>query len=295
MQITNLVFVIAPRVNAAGRMDDARKAVLMFIEKDYNKAFEYAEMLHSDNTDRKEADSSITEEALALIEQDIMLVNRKSTVVFQPHWHKGVVGIVASRLIEKYYRPTVVLTKSGGLIAGSARSVAGFNLYEAIYACREHLLGYGGHFAAAGMTLLPEQVALFSQKFEDVIAATIPAHLLIPEIIIDAEVNFSDLNQVLFNIITQMEPFGPENMRPVFIVRKVMDNGWSRIVKEEHIKFSLQQNNIVFSGIGFGMADKFHLLQLKHPLDVVFTLDENEWNGNKTLQLKVIDCMLSEN
>ncbi|HTE11518.1 MAG TPA: single-stranded-DNA-specific exonuclease RecJ, partial [Chitinophagaceae bacterium] len=219
LHITNLVFVIAPRVNAAGRMDDARKAVLMFIEKDYNKAFEYAAMLHSDNTDRKEADSSITEEALAIIEQDIILVNRKSTVVFQPHWHKGVVGIVASRLIEKYYRPTVVLTKSGELVAGSARSVAGFNLYEAIYACREHLLGYGGHFAAAGMTLLPDQVAPFTQKFEEVISATIAAHLLIPEIIIDAEINFSDLNQALYNIITQMEPFGPENMRPVFIVR----------------------------------------------------------------------------
>jgi single-stranded-DNA-specific exonuclease len=295
MHITNLVFVIAPRVNAAGRMDDARKAVLMFIEKDYNKALEYAEMLHSDNTDRKEADSSITEEALAIIERDAVLVNRKSTVVFQPHWHKGVVGIVASRLIEKYYRPTVVLTKSGELVAGSARSVAGFNLYEAIYACREHLLGYGGHFAAAGMTMLPEQVDLFSQKFEEVIASTIAAHLLIPEIVIDAEVNFNDFNQAMYNIITQMEPFGPENMRPVFIVRGVMDNGWSRIVKDEHIKFSLRQDNLVFSGIGFGMAEKFHLLQLQHPLDILFTLDENEWNGNKSLQMKVIDFNLSEN
>jgi len=294
MHITNLVFVIAPRVNAAGRMDDARKAVLMFIEKDYNKALEYAEMLHSDNSDRKEADSSITEEALAIIEKDLVLVNRKSTVVFQPHWHKGVVGIVASRLIEKYYRPTVVLTRSGELIAGSARSVAGFNLYEAIYACREHLLGYGGHFAAAGMTMMPDQVELFSQKFEETIAASIPEHLLIPEIVIDAEVNFADINQTLYNIVSQMEPFGPENMRPVFIARNVLDNGWSKIVKEEHIKFSLRQNNIVYSGIGFGMADKFHLLQLQHPLDVVFTLDENEWNGNKNLQLKIIDFRLAE-
>jgi single-stranded-DNA-specific exonuclease len=294
MHITNLVFVIAPRVNAAGRMDDARKAVLMFIEKDYNKALEYAEMLHSDNSDRKEADSSITEEALSIIEKDSILINRKSTVVFQPHWHKGVVGIVASRLIEKYYRPTVVLTRSGELVAGSARSVAGFNLYEAIYACREHLLGYGGHFAAAGMTMMPDQVELFSQKFEETIAASIPGHLLIPEIIIDAEIRFTDLNQTLYNIVTQMEPFGPENMRPVFIVRNVLDNGWSKIVKEEHIKFSLRQNNIVYSGIGFGMADKFYLLQLQQPLDVVFTLDENEWNGNKSLQLKVIDLRLSE-
>jgi len=294
MHITNLVFVIAPRVNAAGRMDDARKAVLMFIEKDYDKALEYAEMLHSDNTDRKEADSSITEEALAIIEKDIVLVNRKSTVVFQPHWHKGVVGIVASRLIEKYYRPTVVLTQSGELVAGSARRVAGFNLYEAIYACREHLLGYGGHFAAAGMTMMPHQVELFSQKFEEIIAASIPEHLLIPEIIIDAEVSFADLNQTLYNIVCQMEPFGPENMRPVFIAHNVFDNGWSKIVKEEHIKFSLRQSNIVFSGIGFGMADKFHLLQQQQPLDLVFTLDENEWNGNKSLQLKVIDFKLSE-
>ena len=293
LHITNLVFVIAPRVNAAGRMDDARKAVQMFIEEDYTKALAFAEMLHNDNTDRKEADSNITEEALALIEQDAVMVNRKSTVVFQPHWHKGVVGIVASRLIEKYYRPTVVLTKSGELVAGSARSVAGFNLYEAIYACREHLLGYGGHFAAAGMTLLPEQVELFSQKFEEIIAATIPEHLLVPEIIIDAEIVFSDISQTLYNIITQMEPFGPDNMRPVFIARNVVDNGWSRIVKEEHVKFSLQQKDIVFSGIGFGMADKFHLLQSKQPLDVVFTLDENEWNGNKSLQLRVIDCRLS--
>ena len=293
LHITNLVFVIAPRVNAAGRMDDARKAVQMFIEEDYTKALAFAEMLHNDNTDRKEADSNITEEALALIEQDAVMVNRKSTVVFQPHWHKGVVGIVASRLIEKYYRPTVVLTKSGELVAGSARSVAGFNLYEAIYACREHLLGYGGHFAAAGMTLLPEQVELFSQKFEEIIAATIPEHLLVPEIIIDTEIVFSDISQTLYNIITQMEPFGPDNMRPVFMACNVVDSGWSRIVKEEHVKFSLQQKDIVFSGIGFGMADKFHLLQSKHPLDVVFTLDENEWNGNKSLQLRIIDCRLS--
>ena len=294
LHITNLVFVIAPRVNAAGRMDDARKAVQLFIEKDEKKALEYAAMLHSDNTDRKEADSNITEEALAIIENDASLVNRKSTVVFQPHWHKGVVGIVASRLIEKYYRPTVVLTKSGDVVAGSARSVPGFNLYEAIYACREHLLGYGGHFAAAGMTLLPESVEPFSRKFEEVVAATIPDHLLIPELIIDAEVNFSDLTPAFYKIISQMEPFGPENMRPVFLVRKVTDNGWSRIVKEDHVKFSLQQNNMVMSGIGFGMADKFPLLQSKQPLDLVFTLDENEWNGSTTLQLKVTGCRLSE-
>ncbi len=294
MHISNLVFVIAPRVNAAGRMDDARKAVLLFVEKDYAKAIEYAKMLHSDNSDRKEADSNITEEALALIDNDPVAINRKTTVVFQSHWHKGVVGIVASRLIEKYYRPTVVLTKSGEIVSGSARSVPGFNLYEAIHACREHLLGYGGHFAAAGMTLLPEQVELFSQQFESVVSSTIPAHLLIPEINIDAVINFSDINQTFFNIISQMEPFGPENTRPVFMVKNVMDNGWSKIVKEQHIRFALQQNNIIFYGIGFGMAEKFPLLQSRLPLDIVFSLDENEWNGNTQLQMKVIDFKLSD-
>lgn len=292
LQINNVVFVIAPRVNAAGRMDNANKAVLLFTEKDPVQAFKYAEMLHSDNSDRKEADLNITEEALALINSDELLINRKSTVVFQPHWHKGVVGIVASRLIEKFYRPTVVLTQSGEVVAGSARSVSGFNLYEAVHACREHLLGYGGHFAAAGMTLLPEQVEHFSRKFEEVVASTIEERLLIPEVVIDSEIRFSDIKPSLFNIISQMEPFGPENMRPVFVAKGVVDSGWSKIVKELHVRFSLVQDNIIFNGIGFNMADKFHLLQMKKPLDVVFTIDENEWNNQKHLQLKVIDFRL---
>ena len=185
MFLNNLVFVIAPRINAAGRMDDAKKAVQLFIEKDCNKALAFAEMLHSDNTDRREADSTITEQALHYLNTNPLLKTRKSTVVYNENWHKGVVGIVASRLIETYYRPTVVLTRSGEVAAGSARSVPGFNLYEAIYACREYLLGYGGHFAAAGMTLLPEKVEAFSKKFEEVVCNTIAPELLIPQIIID--------------------------------------------------------------------------------------------------------------
>lgn len=294
MFITNLVFIIAPRVNAAGRMDDARKAVQLFIEKDCNKALEFAELLHIDNTDRRAADTAITEEALALIEGNENMVNRKSTVVYQEHWHKGVVGIVASRLIENYYRPTVVLTRSGEVAAGSARSVAGFNLYEAIHACKEHLLGYGGHFAAAGMTLLPQNIAAFSQKFEQVVSETILPESLTPVLIIDAEVSFKDLTLSFYNILHQMEPYGPENMRPVFIVRNVTDSGSSNIVKEQHIKFCLRQNNCSFRGIGFNMADKFHLIESKKPLDVVFTLEPNEWNGQVMLQLKVIDIRLSE-
>ncbi len=294
MHITNLVFIIAPRVNAAGRMDDARKAVLLFIERDANKALSFAEMLHSDNADRREADSSITEEALALIENDPAHATKKSTVVYQEHWHKGVVGIVASRLIEKYYRPTIVLTRSGDYVAGSARSVAGFNLYEAIHACKDHLLGYGGHFAAAGMTLLPEKVSDFANTFEKAVQEQIKPEQLIPEINIDAVIQFSEINPTMFNILYQMEPFGPDNMRPVFIALRVNDTGFSKIVKEQHIRFVVKQQNISFTGIGFNMAAKFHLLQQQQPVDLVFTLDENEWNGEKNIQLKMIDLRISE-
>ena len=287
--INNVVFIIAPRVNAAGRMDDATKAVLMFIEDDLKKAMQYAEMLHSDNTDRKEADTNITEEALAMIESDIVLAARKTTVVFKSHWHKGVVGIVASRLIERYHRPTVVLAQSGEFVGGSARSVPGFNLYEAIHACREYLIGYGGHFAAAGLTMIPGNVEAFSNKFEEIVSSIIEPGQLIPEIQIDAEIDFKNITRSFYDIITQMEPYGPENLRPVFITRNVLDTSWSKIVKELHIRFVLTKDNIVLTGIGFNMAEKFDLLQGKKPIDVVYTIDENEWNGETNLQLKVID------
>lgn len=295
LQINNLVFMIAPRVNAAGRMDDATKAVRMFIARSEEEAMEYAEMLHSDNTNRKEADSSITSEALALITANSDWKNRKSTVVYQPHWHKGVVGIVASRVIEHFYRPTVVLTQSGDYVAGSARSVPGFNLYEAIHACREHLLGYGGHFAAAGMTMEKNQVDAFREKFEAVVSASIKPEMLIPEIVIDDQLSFRDIQPGFYhNILCKMEPFGPENTRPVFIAKSVRNTGWSKIVKEQHIKFSLKQDNIIMSGIGFGLADKFPLLEKERPLDIVFKVDENEWKGEKSLQLQMIDFRLSD-
>lgn len=294
MFLTNLVFVIAPRVNAPGRMDDARKAVQLFIEKDCNKALSFAEMLHKDNTERREADSTITGEALAYLNNNIILKNRKTTVVYNEHWHKGVVGIVASRLIETYYRPTVVLTKSGEVVAGSARSVPGFNLYEAIYACREHLLGYGGHFAAAGMTLLPGKVDGFAKKFEEVVSATIADELLIPQIIIDAEISFADITDSLYKLICQMEPFGPENMRPTFLVKNVNDTGYSKVVKEQHIRFVVNQNHTTLTGIGFNMAEKFSIIESGNLIDIVFTIEENEWNGVKSLQLKVCDFRLSD-
>ncbi|MEO6845382.1 MAG: single-stranded-DNA-specific exonuclease RecJ [Ginsengibacter sp.] len=293
--INNVVFIIAPRINAAGRMDDASKAVRMFIEDDPVKAKEYAEMLHSDNTDRKDADSTITEEALSMINNNPEMLSRKSTVVFQSHWHKGVVGIVASRLIETYYRPTVVLTLGESVVGGSARSVPGFNLYEAIHACREHLIGYGGHFAAAGMSMLPEQVEAFIKKFEDVVSATIDPSLLIPELIINTEISFKNITKGFYKVITQMEPYGPENMRPVFVTRNVTNTPWTKIVKEQHVRFVVKNENVTLTGIGFNLAEKFSLLEMNKPIDIVYTIDENEWNGETNLQLKVIDFRISEN
>lgn len=293
MSLTSLVFVIAPRINAAGRMDDARKAVQLFIEQDAQMAKSFAEMLHSDNSDRREADTTITEEALQILGADTNNAHKKTTVIYQEHWHKGVVGIVASRLIETYYRPTIVLTKSGEFAAGSARSVMGFNLYEAIHACRQHLLGYGGHFAAAGMTLSIDQIAAFADAFEKEVCSTITPELLVPELIINTAIQFNEITPSLYNILCQMEPFGPDNMRPVFVAKNVTDSGFSKIVKDLHIRFVVKQNNISFTGIGFNLAAKFYLLQNKQPVDLVFTIDENEWQGEKSLQLKVIDLLAS--
>lgn len=294
LHISNLVFIIAPRVNAAGRMDDARKAVLMFVAETYEEALHWAEQLHADNSNRKEADMSITEEALAMIQGDEIMLKRQSTVLYQPHWHKGVVGIVASRLIDHYYRPTIILTQSGDYVAGSARSVSGFNVYEAVHQCRELLLGYGGHFYAAGVTMETDKVDAFCQKFEEVVQTTITPDLLVPEIVIDSEISLAELKQSFYDILCQMEPFGPDNLRPTFIAKKVWNTGWSKVVKEAHIRFVLQQANVKISGIGFNLAHKMPLLQMGKPIDIVFKLDENEWNGEKSLQLKVIDFRISD-
>lgn len=293
LTLNNVVFVIAPRINAAGRMDDAKKAVQLFIEKDPSKALEYAGFLQSDNIDRREKDSSITDEALALINNDPQLINRKTTVVFQPHWHKGVVGIVASRLIETYYRPTIVLTQSGEVVAGSARSVSGFNLYEAIHACREFLIGYGGHFAAAGMTLHPDSVIGFSNKFEEVVSSLIEPHHLIPEIVIDTEISFVTITKSYLRIIDQMEPFGPENCKPVFLTRNVRDTGYSKLIKDSHLKLVVSDGTSTVSGIGFNMSRLYNVIENRKPFDIVYTLEENEWNGTSTLQLKIIDLRAS--
>lgn len=290
MTISDLVFVIGPRVNAAGRMDDAKKAVELFTETDPQKTYEHAEALKSDNEDRREVDKSTTEEALALIQGDSKQSQKRSTVLYQEHWHKGVVGIVASRLIDHFYRPTIVLTKSNDKVSGSARSVTGFNIYDAIHECRDLLENYGGHFYAAGMTMNPNNVDAFINRFEEVVSDSITPDLLVPEIEIDAELKLTDITQSFYNILKQYAPFGPANMRPVFMTRHVLDyKGYSKVVKDMHIKFCVHQHGgFVMDGIGFGMVDKFDVVN-SGPFDIVYTIHENDYRGNVNLQMRVID------
>jgi len=296
LTISDLVFVIGPRVNAAGRMDDARKAVEFFIETDPGKIQALASALHSDNDDRKEVDKSITEEALSILQEDETVATRKSTVLYRPHWHKGVVGIVASRLIDHYYRPTIVLTSANGKATGSARSVSGFNIYEAIHECRDLLDNYGGHFYAAGMTMNEGVVNEFIARFEKIVAATITADQQIPEIEIDAEIPLSLVKPALNNILKQFEPFGPANMKPVFLTRNLYDyQGGSSVVKDLHLRLvAHQKNGAIIEGIGFGIGDKFEIVK-EGPFDMVYNLEENEYNGNTKLQVKVIDVRKSPN
>ena len=289
IKMSSLVFTVSPRINAAGRMDDAKKAVQLFIEKDLTNARAIASLLQQDNLDRREADSTITEEALAQIENDPNHSIKKSSVVFQAHWHKGVVGIVASRLIEKYYKPTIVLTQSGEVIAGSARSVQGFNLYEALHACREHLLGYGGHFAAAGMTLAVDQLEAFKEAFEKSVAERITEEQLTPEITINAILPLDNISMNFYQIISQMEPFGPDNMRPVFIAQKVYDTGYTKIVKDQHISCSFKQGKNTIRGIGYNMPQHLDVIKSGKPFDIVFQLQLNEWQGTQSVQLQIMD------
>ncbi|MEY2646309.1 MAG: hypothetical protein RL158_285 [Bacteroidota bacterium] len=294
IKMSSLVFTVSPRINAAGRMDDAKKAVQLFIEKDLINARAIASLLQQDNLDRREADSTITEEALAQIENDPNHSIKKSSVVFQAHWHKGVVGIVASRLIEKYYKPTIVLTQSGEVIAGSARSVQGFNLYEALHACREHLLGYGGHFAAAGMTLAVDQLEAFKEAFEKSVAERITEEQLTPEITINAVLPLDNISMNFYQIISQMEPFGPDNMRPVFIAQKVYDTGYSKMVKDVHISCSFKQGKNTIRGIGYNMPQHMEIIQSGKPFDIVFQLQLNEWQGTQSVQIQIMDIKPSE-
>ncbi|MBC7554038.1 MAG: single-stranded-DNA-specific exonuclease RecJ [Taibaiella sp.] len=294
LAVSDLVFVIGPRVNAAGRMDDARKAVELFIETDPEKIKSLAASLHSDNDDRREVDKMTTEEALAILNEDIVAQQRKSTVVYREHWHKGVVGIVASRLIDHFYRPTIVLTSANGKATGSARSVSGFNIYEAIHECRDLLDNYGGHFYAAGVTLSTSKVDEFIERFEQVVSGTITEDQQTPEIEIDAEIPLFLIKPAIYNLIKQFEPFGPANMKPVFVSRNLLDfQGSSSTVKDLHLRIVAQQaGGAITEGIGFGLADKYEVVRSGY-FDMVYTIDENEHNGTTRLQVKVIDVRKS--
>lgn len=286
--LTDVVFTLAPRINAAGRMDHASEAVKMLLCTESALAQEQSLFINLQNTDRKTSDQNITAEALALIEECDILVNKKTTVVYHESWNKGVIGIVASRLIEKYYRPTVVLTASNGLLTGSARSVAGFDLYEALLGCQDLLVQFGGHKFAAGLTIKPENVQLFSDRFENIVASTITDDLLSPEINIDTEIEFQQIDGKFQRIVAQMAPFGPLNAAPVFVSHNVYITGNPYVVGIKHLKLNLkQQNSTIFESIGFGLAEYESLLQPNRPFSVCYTVEENIWKDQRRLQLNI--------
>ncbi len=286
--ITDVVFTLAPRINAAGRMDHGNQAVKMLLCTADNLAAEQSLFINVQNTDRKTSDQNITAEALALIDESELLINKKTTVVYNDHWNKGVIGIVASRLTEKYYRPTVVLTLSNGLLTGSARSVPGFDLYEALSGCTDLLEQFGGHKFAAGMTIKPENIEEFAERFENIVASTITENLLCPEILIDNKISLTQVDGKFQRILAQMAPFGPMNPAPVFVSHEVILVGRAYIVGTKHLKLSIkQQNSTIFEAIGFGLAEFEQLLSAHQPFSICYTIEENVWKEQKRLQLNI--------
>jgi single-stranded-DNA-specific exonuclease len=290
LTITDVVFIIAPRINAAGRIKHGNYAVQLLTEMDFDTAIDFAASIEIFNADRKELDKQITNQALIQI-IDNKEEERFTSVVFQEDWHKGVIGIVASRLIEKYYRPTLVFTRSGDKLAASARSVKGFDVYNALEACSEFIEQFGGHKYAAGLTLAPENYENFKNKFEEVVESTIDKELLTPEISIDAAIDLSEITPKFFRIIQQMAPFGPMNMKPTFTSTCVRDNGYGKQVGADktHLKLNVFQgdNQKTYNSIGFNLGNKIALV--KDEFDIVYALDENEWNGVKSIQLLLKD------
>ncbi|WP_289037519.1 single-stranded-DNA-specific exonuclease RecJ [uncultured Zobellia sp.] len=291
LTITDVVFIIAPRINAAGRMKHGQHAVNLLTETDITQAEAFAAQIEKFNQDRRGLDKEITIEALDQIQKN-KEEERFTSVVYKDSWHKGVIGIVASRLTETYYRPTLVFTKSGDKLAASARSVKGFDVYNALQGCSDCIEQFGGHKYAAGLTLLEEQFENFKSQFEKVVSETIDPNLLIPEISVDAQIDFEDISPKLMRIIKQFAPFGPGNMTPVFMAENLQDTGYAKGVGEDaaHLKLAATQNGIgPIGGIGFNMGDKLPLVTNKKPFSAVFSLDENEWQGNVSLQMKLKD------
>ncbi len=291
LSITDVVFIIAPRINAAGRIKHGNYAVQLLSEFDFEQAIEFAREIEMYNSERKELDKQITVEALNQIIEN-QEKDKFSTVVYQEDWHKGVIGIVASRLIETYYRPTLVFTKSGNKLAASARSVFGFDVYNALEACSEHLEQFGGHMYAAGMTLHEENYEKFKNAFENQVKNTILDEQRVPEIAIDMELNFADIDEKMIRILKQFEPFGPQNMTPVFVSKNVYDTGYGKPMglNDEHLKLFLKQNSSEgYAAIGFGLGQKYNLVTNRKPIEIVYSLSENEWNGKTALQLNLKD------
>jgi len=296
LDITDVVFIISPRINAAGRIKHGNHAVELLTEFNFEQAQQFASEIEQYNSDRKDLDKRITKEAFQQILEN-QEEERFSTVVFQEDWHKGVIGIVASRLIETYYRPTLVFTKSGDKYAASARSVKGFDVYNALDACAEHLEQFGGHMYAAGMTLKAENYLLFKEAFEKCVKETIQPEMRTPEIEIDAEINFSDITPKLIRILKQFEPFGPQNMTPVFMTTNVKDTGYAKTLgaDEEHLRLFVKQNNSEgIAAIGFGLGKKIDITKNQNTFQLAYSLAENEWNGTVSTQLMLKDIRTNE-
>ncbi len=297
LSIMDVVFMIGPRINAAGRISHGKLAVDLLTGTDLTKIEADSLTINEQNTERKELDRSITASALDMIE-GLKEQERSTTVLYDQKWHKGVIGIVASRLIETYYRPTVVFTESNGKLAGSARSVKGFDIYKALERCDHILEQFGGHKYAAGMTLVPENFEHFKLTFEKVVDELILPEQRIPVIEVDAELNLMDIQNGFYKILKQFAPFGPENMNPVFQTNGLVDTGYSSVVGSDgsHLRVVLRDPDadVSISGIGFGMADKIELILSGKPVSVVYHLDENEYKGRKNLQLRLKDLRLSE-
>ncbi|SNR38595.1 exonuclease RecJ [Lutibacter agarilyticus] len=292
LTITDVVFIIAPRINAAGRIKHGNYAVELLTELDFDSAVKFASEIEKNNNDRKELDKTITHEALQQITENNEQQNH-ATVVYAETWHKGVIGIVASRLIETYYKPTLVFTKSGDKLAASARSVKGFDVYNALEQCSEFIEQFGGHKYAAGLTLTEENYPKFKAKFEEVVKETLPSALRTPEISIDAEISLFEITPKFFRIMNQLAPFGPQNMRPAFMASGLRDNGFGKKVgtDQTHLKLNIIEgaNQKTYNAIGFSMGDKYEIIQKEQAFKAVFNIDENHWNGNTSLQLLLKD------
>jgi single-stranded-DNA-specific exonuclease len=291
--ISDLVFVFGPRINSAGRIETGKNAVELLIADTPQKAMLSGESVNKTNVERRDVDATITQEALNMIVTDEKLRNKKTTVLYNPEWHKGVIGIVASRLIEKhFYRPTVIFTKSNGSITGSARSVKSFNLYQAISSCSHLLEQFGGHKYAAGITLKEENLPAFVDLFEEVVSKTITENMLNPEIDIDAALSFSDISPKFNLVLKQFAPFGPGNMTPVFMADNVITKKPPQIVGNGHLRLSLAQADkpdIIFSAIGYDMHEYYKAIAEDKPFKICYSLKENEWNGVKSLELNIKD------